>query len=66
MLTVSSIAHVAELAAAGVPLLQGKKLGADGNWQSWIEDPDGYSHRTHANDAAVDASASHCAHDRDA
>jgi len=32
---------VAELEAAGVPLASPKKLGADGNLQAWIEDPDG-------------------------
>ncbi len=32
---------VAELEAAGVPLASPKKLGADGNMQAWIEDPDG-------------------------
>ena len=30
-----------ELDAAGVPLIRGKAMGADGNWQAWIEDPDG-------------------------
>jgi len=41
-LTVSSIDEaVAELERAGVPLAQPKKLGADGNMQAWIEDPDG-------------------------
>ena len=25
-----------ELEAAGVPLIQGKQMGADGNWQAWI------------------------------
>ena len=33
---------IAELAAAGVPLIREKQLGADGNWQAWIEDPDGH------------------------
>jgi lactoylglutathione lyase len=33
---------VRELAAAGVPLIRDKQLGADGNWQAWIEDPDGH------------------------
>jgi lactoylglutathione lyase len=33
---------VEELAAAGVPLYRPKTLGADGNWQTWIEDPDGH------------------------
>ena len=32
---------MAELEAAGVPLASPKKLGADGNLQAWIEDPDG-------------------------
>lgn len=32
---------LAELSAAGVALLRPKALGADGNWQAWIEDPDG-------------------------
>jgi lactoylglutathione lyase len=41
-LEVNSIdAAVAELVAAGVPLASPKKLGADGNMQAWIEDPDG-------------------------
>jgi len=41
-LEVNSIdAAVAELVAAGVPLSSPKKLGADGNMQAWIEDPDG-------------------------
>ncbi len=31
-----------ELADAGVPLIRGKQMGADGNWQAWIEDPDGH------------------------
>lgn len=33
---------VAELEAAGVPLIRPKTMGADGNWQCWIEDPDGH------------------------
>ena len=33
---------VAELAAAGIALIRPKVLGADGNWQCWIEDPDGH------------------------
>jgi lactoylglutathione lyase len=33
---------LAELARAGVPLIRPKTLGADGNWQAWIEDPDGH------------------------
>jgi lactoylglutathione lyase len=41
-LTVNNIdAAVAELAKAGIPLRSPKKLGADGNMQAWIEDPDG-------------------------
>jgi lactoylglutathione lyase len=32
---------VEELGAAGIPLLLSEKLGADGNWQCWIKDPDG-------------------------
>jgi lactoylglutathione lyase len=32
---------LAELEEAGVPLASPKKLGADGNMQAWIEDPDG-------------------------
>src|SRR3712207_2744851 len=31
-----------ELDAAGVPLIRDKQMGADGNWQAWIEDPDGH------------------------
>lgn len=34
-------AVVAELAQVGVPLLLEKKMGADNNYQAWIEDPDG-------------------------
>ena len=33
---------VRELEAAGVALIRPKVLGADGNWQCWIEDPDGH------------------------
>ena len=33
---------VRELAAAGVELIRPKKLAADGNWQTWIQDPDGH------------------------
>ena len=33
---------VRELDAAGVELIRPKKLGADGNWQTWIQDPDGH------------------------
>ncbi len=41
-LTVSNIDDaVAELGAADIPLYRPKKLGADGNLQAWIEDPDG-------------------------
>jgi lactoylglutathione lyase len=32
---------VDELAKAGVSLVSEKKLGADGNLQAWVEDPDG-------------------------
>jgi lactoylglutathione lyase len=31
-----------ELDAAGVPLIRDKQMGADGNWQAWVEDPDGH------------------------
>jgi lactoylglutathione lyase len=31
-----------ELEAAGIPLYRPKMMGADGNWQAWIEDPDGH------------------------
>lgn len=34
-------AVISGLEAAGVPLLLPKKLGADGNVQAWVEDPDG-------------------------
>ena len=34
-------AILAQLEAAGVPLTIQKKMGADGNLQAWIEDPDG-------------------------
>jgi lactoylglutathione lyase len=33
---------VRELESAGVPLIREKQMGADGNWQAWIEDPDGH------------------------
>ena len=33
---------VGELNAAGVELIRPKAMGADGNWQAWIEDPDGH------------------------
>ncbi|MQW59687.1 VOC family protein [Sinorhizobium meliloti] len=33
---------VRELEAAGVSLLRPKIQGADGNWQTWIADPDGH------------------------
>jgi lactoylglutathione lyase len=33
---------VAELERAGIELSRPKKLGLDGNWQCWIEDPDGH------------------------
>jgi lactoylglutathione lyase len=33
---------VAELQAAGIELTRPKVLGLDGNWQCWIEDPDGH------------------------
>lgn len=33
---------VNELAEAGIPLYREHKLGLDGNWQCWIEDPDGH------------------------
>jgi lactoylglutathione lyase len=32
---------IAELDQAGVPIAREKQLGADGNLQAWIEDPDG-------------------------
>jgi lactoylglutathione lyase len=34
-------AAIKELSAAGVRLTREKQLGADGNYQAWIEDPDG-------------------------
>lgn len=34
-------ALVAELEAAGIPLLLPLKRALDGNWQAWIDDPDG-------------------------
>jgi lactoylglutathione lyase len=34
-------ALVKEIDAAGIPLLMPLKLAVDGNWQAWIEDPDG-------------------------
>ena len=33
---------VVELEAAGIELIRPKALGADGNWQCWIEDPEGH------------------------
>lgn len=33
---------VVELEQAGIPLYREKKFGLDGNWQCWIEDPDGH------------------------
>jgi lactoylglutathione lyase len=35
-------AALRELQAAGVALIRDKQMGADGNWQAWIEDPDGH------------------------
>ncbi len=32
---------VRQIEAAGIPLLMPLKLALDGNWQAWIEDPDG-------------------------
>ena len=41
-LTVEDLDRIVDqLAGRGVPLTQGKKVGADGNLQAWIEDPDG-------------------------
>lgn len=34
-------ALVREIEAAGIPLLMPLKFAVDGNWQAWIEDPDG-------------------------
>jgi lactoylglutathione lyase len=34
-------ALVRQIEAAGIPLLLPLKLAVDGNWQAWIEDPDG-------------------------
>src|SRR5262245_16708342 len=33
---------VRELEALGIPLIRPKIKAADGNWQTWIEDPDGH------------------------
>ena len=33
---------VRELEAMGIPLFRPKILAADGNWQCWIQDPDGH------------------------
>lgn len=33
---------VQELNSAGVEMIRPKVQGADGNWQTWIEDPDGH------------------------
>ena len=35
-------AALRELQPAGVALIRDKQMGADGNWQAWIEDPDGH------------------------
>jgi lactoylglutathione lyase len=35
-------ATVKELEALGIPLSRPKIFAADGNWQCWIEDPDGH------------------------
>ena len=35
-------AALRELQTAGVALIRDKQMGADGNWQAWIEDPDGH------------------------
>jgi len=35
-------ATVRELEGLGIPLSRPKILAADGNWQCWIEDPDGH------------------------
>lgn len=41
-LTVDDIhAVVTEIESQGIPLFRPKKLAVDGNWQAWIEDPDG-------------------------
>lgn len=41
-LAVENIAGlVKQIEAAGIPLLMPLKLALDGNWQAWIEDPDG-------------------------
>lgn len=41
-LEVDSIDRVlADVAKAGIPLTRDKQMGADGNLQAWIEDPDG-------------------------
>lgn len=34
-------AVLAQMESAGIPLLIGKKMGMDNNYQAWIEDPDG-------------------------
>jgi lactoylglutathione lyase len=33
---------IIEMAEAGIPLIRPKLKAADGNWQTWIEDPDGH------------------------
>jgi lactoylglutathione lyase len=33
---------VAEIEQQGIPLFRPKSMGADGNWQCWIVDPDGH------------------------
>ena len=34
-------ATLVDLARRGIPLIREKSLGADGNYQAWLEDPDG-------------------------
>jgi lactoylglutathione lyase len=34
-------AAISDLDRVGIPLLLPKKMAVDGNWQAWIEDPDG-------------------------
>lgn len=33
---------VRELDALGIPMIRLKILATDGNWQTWIDDPDGH------------------------
>ena len=40
-LKISGHGVLADLAKAGIPIARERQMGADGNLQAWIEDPDG-------------------------